>query len=242
MKAIILAAGRGSRIGNLTEENPKCLLEVGGKRLIDWQLEAISKSGIKEVGVVVGYMAEKIKIEKIKYFFNKDWNKTNMLGSLKCASEWLKQDDCFITYSDIIYPPETVSKLLNDNRADISISYNVDWHELWKKRFKNPLDDAEILKIDSNGFLTEIGGKTTEISQIEGQYMGLLKITPNGWSIIKNSIGNNEVFWERLDMTSLLGRLVKQGIKISTVPIKNNWYEIDTKHDIDLYSSIMLNC
>ena len=89
MKAIVLAAGRGSRMGQLTQYAPKCLTILAGKPLIEWQIQALREAGITEIGVVRGYMAAKISYPGVATFENPRWAETNMVMSLVCASEWL---------------------------------------------------------------------------------------------------------------------------------------------------------
>ena len=239
MRALILAAGRGSRLGELTKDKPKCLMQLAGKSLIEWQLNAFSGAGIHDVAVVRGYKAELLEFTKVKFFENRKWETTNMVSSLLCATEWTRKENCIISYADIVYPKETVISLSQSN-DDICISYNVDWWDVWKLRFENPLDDAETFRVDENGLVTEIGGKTKNIDDIKGQYMGLLKFTPTGWNQIEEfllSLRAEEV--AKLDMTLLLSRLIKKGVEIKGIPIEGMWYEVDNETDLNTYTSII---
>ena len=141
MKGIILAAGRGSRLKSLTNDQPKCRVKLHGKELIKWQIDSLSDAGINSLAIVRGYMAQSFKF-KMKYFENSRWNKTNMVVSLMTASEWLKEDTCIISYSDIVYSSNAVQKLISSN-GDITIAYDPNWIKLWEKRFRDPLSDAE---------------------------------------------------------------------------------------------------
>lgn len=238
MKAIILAAGRGSRMGSLTVDKPKCLIKLAGKSLLQWQLEALRGAGIEEIGLVRGYMADQISIPEIKYFDNIRWDQTNMVMSLVCAKEWLQSDVCIVSYSDIVYPADTVA-LLYETNGKIVITYDNDWLKLWKARFDDPLVDAETFQVDDKGKLLEIGNKAKSIDEIKGQYMGLLKITPKGWKIIENYLsGLTQEECDRMDMTSLLRRLIQKGVEINTVLINSGWYEVDNEKDLELYQSM----
>ena len=239
MRAIILAAGRGKRLGDLTEECPKGLIRLNGKPLIEWQFEALQGAGIKEVGIVVGHMSEKFTYPQVTYFKNEEWSKTNMVSSLLCARSWLEADTCIVSYSDIVYPEETVSKLMNVE-GDITITYNTKWRSLWEERFKDPLSDAETFKINDHGLLVDIGNKTNDISSIQGQYMGLLKFTKTGWKAINGFLQKSKLLTDKIDMTSLLQSLLKNGIQINTVPIYGKWHEIDTLRDIELFDLLKI--
>ena len=94
-----------------------------------------------DIGIVRGYLAEAFRIEA-RYFENARWRETNMVMSLAAAREWLQADMCVISYSDIVYDRATVAALLGVS-ADIAITYDANWLELWRARFPDPLSDAE---------------------------------------------------------------------------------------------------
>lgn len=238
MKAIILAAGRGSRLCNLTDDRPKGLVSVGGRPLLEWQMEALRGAGISDITIVRGYRGDAIMYENVCYRDNPRWNETNMVGSLLAASDILASDDCVISYADIIYPAGVIEKLIAGS-GDIRITYDTEWLELWNKRFENPLSDAETFRVDENGTLLEIGKKTRSIDEIQGQYMGLLQFTSAGWKLIADYLGGMEQEQiDRLDMTSLLQRLITANIHVDTVRSNDVWMEIDSKDDIELFASI----
>lgn len=237
-KAIILAAGRGSRLKELTADKPKCLVSLHNKPLLLWQLDAIKGAGISDIGIVLGYKSEKIKPFKLHTFQNHRWNETNMVSTLNCADAWLSEYSCIVSYSDIVYSKRCVTKLI-EAPGDITISYDKNWLALWKMRFENPLDDAETFKLNKRGTITEIGNKTDNLDEIEGQYMGLLKFTPLGWGIVKKFLASLDIKTrDKIDMTSLLSGLIKCGVKIQAVPISENWYEVDSVQDLKLYNSL----
>ena len=236
MNAIILAAGRGSRLTNLTDTIPKCLVQINKKSLLSRQLEIYnSLPEISNISIVRGYLKEKINDKRInKYFENKEWKRTNMVSSLYTCKEILKEKDSIISYGDIFFGYKIINKLINDHN-DIVISYDSDFLKLWSKRFKNPLDDLETFKIDENQYLIDIGDKTDDIQKIEGQYMGLLKITRNGWNKIDNILC--KINFNNIDMTQLLKILLNENLKIKTVQNKEIWGEVDTPHDITIYEN-----
>jgi len=155
MKAIILAAGRGSRMKALTENKPKCLIDVKGKPLIEWQISALREAGINEIAIVTGYKSEMLNSYRLKKFHNPKWAETQMVSSLMCASEWLEHEDCVVSYSDIFYESQAI-RLLIECGSEICITYDPNWETLWKQRFEDPLSDAETFRIDSESFLLEM--------------------------------------------------------------------------------------
>jgi len=160
-----------------------------------------------------------------------------MVTSLLNASAWLEHETCIVSYSDIVYSSSAV-RSLQATTGDIAISYDPNWLELWQLRFEQPLSDAESFRV-SNGLLFEIGAQPDSLDQVEGQYMGLLKITVEGWSQISGYMASLPMHEQkRLDMTSLLQRMLTQGKIINTVPIKDRWFEVDSVSDLACYENL----
>ena len=237
MRAIILAAGRGSRMKDLTRDMPKCFIKLHGKRLIDWQLSSLRGANIKNIAVVTGYK-KSMFLDNLHYFVNENWHESNILASLLRAKDWLARYPCIVSYSDIVYSCDTIEKL-KTIKEPIGITYDKNWLSLWSARFVDPLTDAESFKINSEGFLTEIGRKPKNNNEVEGQFMGLLKIEPSGWKKIcgvLKQFTQEEKF--QMDITTLLRKLLEMQFKISTVPIQDSWYEVDSESDLAYYSSL----
>lgn len=234
MKGIILAAGRGSRMGALTSDQPKCMTVLGGKTLVQHQLESLAAGGASEQAIVRGYLAETFELP-VTYFENPRWAETNMVASLACATPWLESDDCVVSYSDIVYGADSIRRLLAAE-GDIVITYDPNWRELWELRFEAPLADAETFRLDTAGRLKEIGARAETMDDIEGQYMGLLRFSPRGWQTVAGLLAAMDAeACDRLDMTSLLQRLLNDGVVINTVAIAEPWYEVDSESDLRLY-------
>jgi choline kinase len=239
MRAIILAAGRGSRMGQLGDERPKCLVEFGGKPLIERQVAALRGGGAQAVGVVRGYRAEMIELPDLSYFHNERWAETNMVMSLATAAEWLKAGPVIVSYADIFYRRELVRDLAAA-AGDLVITYDRAWRSLWSRRFVDPLADAETFRADASGRLIEIGNKASSIDKICGQYMGLLKFTPHGWKDVEALLSTIDAQTrDRLDMTGLLQRLLRQNVVIGTIGADGQWGEIDNPGDLALYERMV---
>jgi len=239
MRAIILAAGRGSRMGQLGDERPKCLVEFGGKPLIERQVAALRGGGAQAVGVVRGYRAEMIELPDLTYFHNERWTETNMVMSLATAAEWLKAGPVIVSYADIFYRHELVRDLAAAS-GDLVITYDRAWRPLWSRRFVDPLADAETFRTDPSGRLIEIGNKTSSIDEISGQYMGLLKFTPHGWMDVEAELARLDTRTrDHLDMTGLLQRLLCQKVAIGTIGTDGQWGEIDNPSDLAVYERMV---
>lgn len=237
MKAIILAAGRGSRMENITEDKPKCMTNICGRPLINWQLDVLRDAGIEEISIIVGYKSEKIVLENVKYFKNNRWSSTSVVSSLLNAREWLESEDCIIVYSDILYTSNTI-KMISNSREDISITYNVNFLDLWSKRFENPLEDLETFKVDDKYRVIEIGERAEKIGDIQGQFMGIVKLSTKGFNKVMNMLDNmDQEHVDNLDMTGLLRELLCLGVKVQGIPCEDFWIEMDNKSDMEIYES-----
>lgn len=236
MKAIILAAGRGSRLGRLTDALPKCLTCLAGKSLLDWQLEALAAAGIDDIVVVRGYRADCLVDPRYEVLDNPDWARTNMVESLTCADDLLRRETCLVLYSDIVYHPDIVRSMLSAE-GDICVAYDTLWEALWRLRFSDPLADAETFR-EERGALLEIGNRAKNLEEIHGQYMGILRFTPRGWSAVSRFLDSlDRATRARLDMTALLQRLLAQGQRIDCCPVAGRWCEVDSAADIAVYEA-----
>ena len=108
---------------------------------------------------------------------------TNMVESLFCAKDKLI-DSVIVSYGDIIFESHIIEKLINSVH-DICVVVDEGWKDYWETRFENPLDDAESLVIDEDGFIVDIGQKVKNIEEIQGQFVGLMKFQNDGLNNIK---------------------------------------------------------
>lgn len=238
MKAIILAAGRGSRMKELTANKPKCLTEISGETLLKKQLDALHGAGITEIGIVTGYKSEMLNNIGLHEFHNLEWATTNMVYSLTKARAWLNSSDCIVSYSDIFYESSAV-ELLASATGEIAITYDPNWLDIWSKRFTNPLVDAETFKLKKGKlYLEEIGKRPLSVADVEGQYMGLLKFTPIGWQKLENFRSTlSEHERHCMHMTGTLQKLIDCKIaEIQALPYYGSWGEVDSAEDLKAYT------
>lgn len=238
MKAIILAAGRGSRMKDLTDERPKCLVELRGKALLEWQLEALRAAGIAEIAIVTGYKRKLLANRGLVEFNNARWSETNMVSSLACADEWLQAEPCIVSYSDIFYDPTAVQTLIAST-AKLAVTYDPNWLRLWTRRFGDPLLDAETFRLTAKNTLAEIGNKPKSVEEIQGQYMGLLRFTPESWAevmLIRATLTQEQC--DKMHMTGTLQEVINaQRLSIEAVPYEGDWGEVDSAQDLASYHS-----
>ncbi len=242
LSAIILAAGRGSRMDDLTCFQPKCFCLLAGRSLLEWQLAALHDAGIHHVTIVAGYQSGCLMSldcssrPEVAVVDNPRWEQTNMVTSLLCAEEVLRAAPCIVSYSDIVYHPDRV-RALCDTAGDIAITYDRLWHNLWRDRFCNVLFDAETFRVEG-GRVVEIGARPLSMDQVQGQYMGLLKFTPSGWSKAEKVLINlSRRKIDEIDLTSLLQILIDSEVEVKGIPVDGKWCEVDRASDLALYAT-----
>lgn len=245
MRAIILAAGEGTRLRPHTLERPKCMVELQGVPLLHYQLRALKASGIEDITVVTGYRRESIEALGVATRHNPDYASTNMVETLMCASDLLAGDsDVLIAYADIVYEPRIIKALANCDDP-LSTTVDRDWLRLWKARAADPIQDAETLRLDDLGFIQELGRKPESLDQIEAQYMGLVKATrefaPTLVSV--HQALDPDAKYEGKDlrnmyMTSFLQHLIDTGHPLKAVQVDGGWLEIDTVKDLELFDGL----
>ncbi len=239
MRAIVLAAGQGARLRPLTDDRPKCMVAYKGITLIDRILASLRTAGISDIVVVKGYKADSLHPPGARTFVNENYAAGNMVATLFTVEDEI-EGDVVITYSDIAYGPSVVRKLAESD-ADISIVIDLAWRELWQKRMSDPLADAETLKLDGRGRVRELGKKPWSYADIEGQYIGLIKLTARGAERLRalytrldrTALYDGQPF-EKMFMTSLLQRAIDAGIEVRAVPIRGGWIEIDAPSDLEI--------
>ena len=252
MKVIILAAGEGTRLRPLTLNNPKCLVELFGKSILQWQIDIFNDFQIKNIIIVKGYLEKKINLPNITYYINEKFSTTNMIETLFSARNEMNES-IIISYGDIIFEKNVLNELLT-SQADISLVVDTNWFNYWKQRFKEPLDDAESLVIDDEGNISSIGQKIKKLDQAQAQYIGLMKFQGKGLEQLKSFYDQSKALsksgknplnpnldFNKSYMTDLLQGMINNGIKIKAIPIKNSWLELDSYNDYLLYSQMYEN-
>ncbi|MFY9174490.1 MAG: phosphocholine cytidylyltransferase family protein [Peptococcia bacterium] len=247
MKVLILAAGEGSRLRPYTEDKPKCMVSYKGKPIIKYIFDALEQVGITDIGLITGYKNEVLSSyikenydnEEIRIYHNPLYSSTNMVYTMFCAEDFFdSDDDVIISYSDIIYSEKLVRQLAASEEG-ISVVVDKDWKRLWTARMDNPLDDAETMKLDPRGYIKELGGKPESYAEIEGQYVGLIKISKTMLREIRDfyySLDRNRIYdgkdFNNMYMTSFLQLLINEGFKVKGVEINGGWLEIDSVEDL----------
>lgn len=240
-RAIILAAGMGTRLRPLTETRPKCLVEIAGRSILDRQLDALREAGISDIHIVGGHLHEKIDRPGLKKHVNPDYARTNMVHTLFCADSALTSDlDLLIAYGDIVYETRIVRQMLACD-APLSLAVDIGWRDYWQARMENPLVDAETLKLTPEGNVREVGKKPESFADVEGQYIGLIKIRADYIHTLRRIREEMDLAadydgrdFDNMFMTSFLQHLIDLGIVVRAVPTRNGWLEVDAPEDLEV--------
>ena len=247
MKGIILAAGEGKRLSPLTDLHPKCMINYNGKTIINYILDTMDQCGIENPIIVNGYKKEilekHLRDRDISYYTNENYAVTNMVATLFCAEDDF-DDDIIISYADIIFTDDVLKKLIVSN-YDISVVVDSKWQDLWEMRMDVPLQDAETMKINNDGNIIGLGKTPNSYEDVEGQYIGLIKIS-------KKIISKVSKFYHNLDkkvtyggedfnnmyMTTLLQLIINNLSPVKAVLINGGWLEFDTIKDLESYKGL----
>ncbi|MBY8200470.1 phosphocholine cytidylyltransferase family protein [Vibrio fluvialis] len=248
-KALILAAGQGTRLRPITNDRPKCLVPLMGKPLLERQVETLKAEDISEIHIATGYRADQIESLGFQTSFNSRYDKTNMVESLFSALAFIEgcKEDLIIGYGDIVYQHENLKTLL-ECEDEIGLMVDKEWRALWSLRLENPLDDAETLVIDGEGYVTELGKKPESYERIQGQYTGLIKIRADkipAFIAFYESLDRNALYdgkdFDNMYMTSFIQMMIDGGWKVKAAIVNNGWLEIDSVEDLNIYKRMAVD-
>ena len=239
-KVLIVAAGLGSRLKKHTEELPKCMLDFGGKTLLQRQLDSYKENGINDISLIKGYKKNKINYKGIKYFTNNEYKNNNILSSIFYAEEIIN-GNIIISYSDILFDSFVVRRAIESNH-DISIVVDIDWKGYYVNRKDHPLTEAENVIFNSDNEVIKIGKINTGKNDVHGEFIGMIKLSNKGSEIFKSHYNRcKKLYWnkpfhrakvfQKAYLTDMIQELVDVGIKVNCVIIEKGWKEIDTVED-----------
>jgi L-glutamine-phosphate cytidylyltransferase len=241
MKAIIIAAGMGSRLEHYTDTRPKCMVDIGGRSILSYQLEALGENGVDDIHIVRGYLADKLVVDGATYHENPDYESNNILLSLFCAESAI-EGPFLSTYSDIVYRPWVVERLL-ESPHDIALVVDRQWHLAYEDRQDHPVTQAELVEVD-DGRVTRVG-KHVGPEEAVGEFIGLAGYSAAGARVMREvfaqvraSRADSDPFQsaERFQTAYLADfycELIDRGVSIGWVPIDGGWREIDTVEDLE---------
>ncbi|WP_460197536.1 aminotransferase class I/II-fold pyridoxal phosphate-dependent enzyme [Segatella asaccharophila] len=243
MQAIILAAGMGRRLGEYTRDNTKCMLPINGQRLIDRDLDQLSKLNLNRVIIVVGYKGKNLIDHighryddrlRIEYIDNPVYDKTNNIYSLSLAKEKLMEDDTILMESDLIFEESILNMLVDDPFPNLAL---VAKYETWM--------DGTMVRIDEDNNIVDFVSKQAFNYQDVNLYYKTVNIYKFSKEFSRHkyvpflnayceALGNNEYYEQVLRVITFLN-----SSDIKALPIGNRkWYEIDDAQDLDIAETI----
>lgn len=245
-KAIIVAAGRGRRLGDETDEIPKCMVQVAGRPILHWQLAALEAAGIQDVVVVRGYLGERIRSPgmRLRFIDNPDWQSNNILASLMYAAGEM-DGGFFFSYSDIVFAPSVVARLARPEEDDAAGALIVDrrWQDAYEGRTEHPESEAELTLVRA-GSVARVGKRLVERGDAAGEFIGLGRLSAVGadalrdvWTDALRDVGLDRPFGNAASLrqtylTDGLNALIAAGHRLTPVFIDGEWREIDTQQDL----------
>jgi choline kinase len=245
MRAIVIGAGRGSRLGRETDVVPKALVPVMGRPMLDWILEALGQGGFarKDVVFIGGYRADVVRARypDLSFIVNERWEKNNVLASLLCARAELAGG--FVsTYADIVYRGSTVKALVEARHAKV-LACDTDWRRRYVDRSLHPESDGEKMRAE--------GERVIEVSRriaperAAGEFIGVTKFSPDGAAELiaaydrasTQFAGSGEPWregrsFERAYLIDLVQSMIESGSPFHRVDTHGGYMEIDTGEDL----------
>jgi choline kinase len=241
---VLIAAGPGSRMGVFTETKPKCLLPVGGRRLIEWTLDNFRRSGCDKLMAVVGHRAETIEQPGLMKVENVNYRDNNVLHSFMCASEYMTEA-VIASYSDIYVEPD-VYRTLMTTPGDIVLAVDMDWRPYYEGRAGHPLAEAENVYLDHAGRVRQIGKHLDDnppAGERCGEFLGLWRMSEKGiakfrshFERLDGQLSPTEPFqhareWRKAYITDIIQEMVDREITVNCAHVERGWAELDTVQD-----------
>lgn len=250
-RAILIAAGRGKRLGSHTDEVPKSMVDVGARPILGWVWKAFEQAGIEELVVIRGYRGDVLEsfvrelVPRAIFVDNTEWQTNNVLLSLAYARAFLDQP-CLVSYSDIIFTPQ-VARAAVESTSEIGLVIDREFRSIYTGRTEHPLEEGEVSDLMPDGTVARVGKRALPPADAIGEFIGLMRLGPRGVAIIANTLdrlakdyaGRDDQPFQRAAsyrnayLTDLLQLLIDSGIKIDPILIEGQWREIDTGQDLD---------
>lgn len=224
--AVILAAGAGTRLRPLTDQQPKCLLEVGGRTLLDYQLQALASQGIEDVLVVTGHCAEQIREryrDRVRTMHDPDFETTNNLHSLWTARQEVAGREFLCLHADVLFHPQILLPCLQSS-ADVTVVLDPAFVE---ETLKARVRDGQVVEVSKQIPRAEVFGTFLGIVRFSAQASAHLPTVLT--SLIEDETHRNSYF------TACLPGLARQGHSIGcSVTGGLPWVEVDTEADLEV--------
>ena len=252
MKGIIVAAGVGSRLGELTKNTPKSLIEINGKSILERQIFAFKKSGITDITVIIGPHAEKYSFEGISFIHDDSYLEHDILSSFMLTRKIIN-DDTIVSYGDVVFDENILRPLINF-KGLIGLGIDFDWEKNYEGLSKELKLEATVAQVRNQICIKIVDGRelkskdqaileiTDSKNEKLGEFVGLMKLSKEGGEIftekyeklIKTSTGPFHEANSLADayFTDMLQELIESNVDITPISVNGKWCEIDTMQDV----------
>ena len=249
MKAIIIAAGIGSRLGDLTKDLPKPLIDVNGKSILERQIELFKKFGINEIFIVTGYKNDKIKFNDVNYVYNSEYQQTEQIGSLMKARNEISED-VIISFGDILFEEKILEELL-ENKDDFVLVSDPNWKKSYESRSDNPPTQSDFIALKNNKII-KFFKNSLEIDNSYSvvEFIGLMKMSAMSSNIFLQKYNDLEKYhtgkfhfastFMNAKFIDFFEELRLSGIQMNTLNVDGQWCEIDTIQDLEIAKKLFI--
>ena len=249
MKAILIAAGRGRRLESMTDDQPKCYVEIAGRSMLDWTLEALREGGADEIVFVGGYLIDKVKADHPGFTFseNRDWANNNILASLFCAEEHMA-DGFICSYSDTLYRGDVVKRAI-EHPGDIVLCVDTDWRRRYIGRTQHPESDGETMIAEGDRVVKV--HRDIPSDQATGEYIGVARFSAKGAALLREHYHRvraayagkpwrEAVVFEKAYKILLFQEMLEQGVTMHMATTHGAYIEVDTQQDFEYANRVWL--
>lgn len=246
MKAIIVAAGRGRRLGPETSEIPKCMVKVAGRPILHRQLDALTAAGADDVVIVRGYLGDKISAPgyPVRFVENPEWATNNILASMLFAAAEMDSGFLF-SYSDIVFAHEHARRCAAA-AGDVALIVDRLWQETYVGREQHPVSEAELAKVEGGAGtprVTRVGKRVVAAADAAGEFSGLARFSSSGAAALRRvwqaalARGLDQPFGQAATLRQSylsdgLNQMADEGAILTPVMVDGRWREIDTEEDL----------
>lgn len=251
-RAILIAAGRGKRLGEHTDEVPKCMVPIGDRPILGHVWDALSSVGVEELVVIRGYRGDVLEqfvrglVKNVTFVDNTEWETNNVLLSMGKARAYFDQPT-YVTYSDIVFTPAVAAAAAAaPSSVDIGLVIDRQFRDIYEGRTEHPLDEGEVSDLLPDGTVARVGKKALPPADAVGEYIGLARLSARGAAIVGNTLdalahrflGREEEPFQRAAryrnayQTDLWQELIDGGLAVHPIFIDGQWREIDTGQDL----------
>ena len=235
VKGIVLAASQGAELGELTRDRPKAMVSLGGKPLLAHILETYRSVTVKELSVVRGYRKDAVNLANVKYFDNDAFASTQEVSSLAAAAEAL-EGDVLVSYGDVLLKKYILQELI-DCEDDVAVMVDADHAE--SRNRGRAADFVSCSEPNSRrafqNHVTLKGFRPERADAVHGEWMGVVKLSPKGASLVRDKLRVLAAEPDRLralKLPDLLSLLVADGVAVRVLYTTGHWLDVDSLEDV----------